>query len=96
MSVATPNLPAAAGTSVTVEFWMYWDGGGNEMPFSFGGENLWLADGDIGFNTANGDLWGTSSVGLANRWVHVVAVFANGNATQSQHRWRRRRQRPDN
>jgi hypothetical protein len=38
----------------------------------------------FGFNTDNSDLRGVSAAGLANAWVHVVAIFVNGasNATQ--------------
>ncbi len=32
-------------------------------------------------HTAVGDCWGITDAGLIGRWVHVVAVFANGQTT---------------
>ncbi len=88
VKVNTPNLPTSHGSDVTVEFWMYWDGSSySAMPFGWSGYGLWLAggpNGSFGFNTGNGDLYGISASGLANRWVHVVAIFHNGDATRSQ------------
>jgi hypothetical protein len=76
------NLPVAgnlaAGAKTTVSFWMYWDGTNSVMPIGWLRHDLWLTSGNFGFNTGNGDLFGVSSAGLANRWVHVVAEFTNG------------------
>src|ERR1019366_5491825 len=85
VSLSTPGLPTSSGSNVTVEFWMDWNGSSaSTMPFGFGGYDLWLANGHLGFNTLNSDLYGTSVSGLANRWVQVTAVFHNGDATQSK------------
>jgi hypothetical protein len=85
VSLSTPGLPTSSGSNVTVEFWMDWNGSSaSTMPFGFGGYDLWLANGNLGFNTLNSDLYGTSVSGLANRWVQVTAVFHNGDATQSK------------
>lgn len=84
--VALTDLPAptTAGGKMTVEFWMKWDGTNNVMPFGFRQYGLWLFSGSFGFNTASSDIRGIASTGLANRWVHVVGVFTNGDVTQNQ------------
>ncbi|MGE6228452.1 LamG domain-containing protein [Paenibacillus chitinolyticus] len=77
----------ADGAKNTVEFWMNWDGTENIIPFSWnGGYDLWFDNGHFGFNTGNADLYGISSAGLKNKWVHVAAVFYNGvpDATNSE------------
>ena len=85
--ISMPNIDLAAGARNTVEFWMYWrgddlgPGGDGRMPFGFGTQyDLYLMQGSFGFNTGVSDIWGISSAGLANRWVHVAAVFTNGDA----------------
>lgn len=82
------NLPVAANTTAgaktTVSFWMYWDGTDSVMPIGWQRHDIWIMEGNIGFNTGAGDLYGTSSTGLANRWVHVVAEFTNGSVTTNK------------
>ena len=40
---------------------------------------------NFGFNSPNGDLYGIPNVAaLAGRWVHVAAVFHNGDVTGSK------------
>lgn len=63
----------------TVEFWMYWKGVSTQMPFGFDSYDLYFVNGHFGFNTANADLFGISSTGLVNTWIHVAAIFNNGN-----------------
>ncbi len=74
----------AAGAYNTVEFWMYWTGTNNQMPFGFNAYDLYFASQGFGFNTGAGDVWGISTAGLANRWVHVAAAFYNGDAKKSR------------
>jgi hypothetical protein len=78
------EVDTSSGTDAktTVAFWMYWRGGGTQMPFAFNSYDLFLWGGYFGFNTYNSDLYGINDTGLANTWVHVVAVFNNGSATQ--------------
>lgn len=85
-SISLTGLPVntASGTEVTVEFWMKWDGTNSVMPFGFESYDLWLNDGYIGFNSANGDLYGVSSSGLASGWHHIAAIFHNGDVTGSR------------
>ena len=44
-----------------------------------------MLNGDIGFNTAQGDLFGTDASELSDgEWHHVVGVFTNGDVSQNQ------------
>ncbi|MDV6031969.1 MAG: hypothetical protein F9B45_18140 [Phycisphaera sp. RhM] len=83
-----PQLDTADGASNSVSLWMKWDGSeinGRPMVFGFAdGYDLILRDGFFGFNTNNGDVYGAESSGFADRWVHVGAVFVNGDADQNQ------------
>lgn len=82
------TLPVAANTTAgaktTVSFWMYWNGANSVMPVGWFRHDLWLVSGHFGFNTANSDVFGISSAGLANRWAHVSAVFNNGSVTSNK------------
>ncbi|MEM4134656.1 MAG: LamG-like jellyroll fold domain-containing protein, partial [Candidatus Micrarchaeia archaeon] len=73
------NVDTSPGAKTTVAFWMYWNGFNSRMPFGWNRHDLWLNDGYFGFNTSGGDLYGISSSGLQNNWVHVVAIFTNNN-----------------
>ncbi|MCY9593325.1 hypothetical protein PC41400_28180 [Paenibacillus chitinolyticus] len=67
----------------TVEFWMFWDDTNTVMPFAWNTRyDLYFADGYFGFNTFNSDLLGIPSLPLKNRWVHVSAIFKNGDVTK--------------
>ncbi|MFH1495906.1 MAG: DUF6701 domain-containing protein [Pseudomonadota bacterium] len=77
-------VSTAAGAKTSVAFWMYWDGTDSVMPIGWHLHDLWLQGGSFGFNTANSDIYGISSAGLANGWHHVVAVFTNGSVTSNQ------------
>ena len=80
-AISIPGLPVntSAGAKTSVAFWMYWDGTNGIMPVGWLRHDLWLTGGHFGFNTANSDVYGISSAGLANGWHHVVAIFTNGN-----------------
>jgi hypothetical protein len=94
VALDVPAIDTTAGASVSVAFWFNWTGayyqpGGWTMLVNFTQINLLLDDlgsppNTIGFNTNNGDNWGVSNVGFANRWVHAVAIFFNGSSDQSQ------------
>ncbi|MBU1982618.1 MAG: DUF11 domain-containing protein [Gammaproteobacteria bacterium] len=83
---AISGLPVSTGlgSKTSVAFWMYWDGTNNVMPIGWNQHDLWLQGGYFGFNTANSDIYGISSAGLANGWHHVVAVFTNGSVDTNQ------------
>lgn len=73
------DVNTAAGAHNTVEFWMYWRGTSGQMPFGWNqAYDLWITGACFGFNTGEGNVFGTSNAGLANGWHHVAAVFYNG------------------
>lgn len=85
ISLAALAPSTNAGDQTTVEFWMNWNGNHNQMPFGFANYDLYFRwDGRFGFNGACGDNWGIPSTGLAKRWVHVAAVFTNGNTAANK------------
>lgn len=79
-SIEIDDLPLSTvqGEKTTVTFWMNWDGTTNTMPLGWNGHDIWLYGGSIGFNTWSNDIYGTSSTGLANTWVHIAVEFTNG------------------
>jgi cytoskeletal protein CcmA (bactofilin family) len=80
------NLPVstANGAKTSVSFWMFWDGANVvKIPIGWNRYDL-VVDGTLAFDTWNADRFGVSSNGLANRWVHIVAVFTNGNVSQNE------------
>ncbi len=74
----------SSASTTTVSFWMDWDGGNNEIPIAFSGQDLYLDNGYFGFNGVGGTVYGTSSAGLENSWHLVTAVFVDGNGTNDQ------------
>jgi|GEM_PF-1541165 len=73
------NVNTSAGAKNTVSFWMKWNGVNTKMPFSWNSKyDLYFNSSCFGFNTYQANVFGISSTGLANTWVHVVAVFYNG------------------
>jgi hypothetical protein len=84
-SIPANSLNTTSGTANTVEFWMNWNGTQTEMAFDFNagsyGYDVFLNSGAIGFNTGNGDLYGSSSSGLASGWHLIDAVFNNGSTS---------------
>ena len=83
------NINTTSGEYNTVSFWMKWNGSDRQMPFSWGDSSdphfdLYLKNGYIGFNTGQSDILGVSSEGLANRWVHIVAMFCNDTTDNSK------------
>lgn len=81
------GLPLDATTNnvkTTVTFWMNWDGTNSTMPIGWDTHDIWIVSGSIGFNTGNGDVFGTSSAGLANGWHHIAVEFTNGSVTSNR------------
>ncbi|WP_411736382.1 LamG domain-containing protein [Paenibacillus sp. M2] len=76
--VDSTGVNRTAGAQNTVEFWMFWRGDDGQMPFGFDNYDIYLVSGSLGINTNNSDVIGIASSGLANKWVHVTAVFYNG------------------
>ena len=77
-------VSTTAGAKTTVSFWMYWDGSNSPVPVGWNNYVVELTSSYFGFNTANSDLYGTSSTSLPNGWHHVVAVFTNGSVTANK------------
>ena len=87
-ALQVPNLEVNtdADSHNTVSFWMKWDGSDNDQPIVFsGGQSLaFNNNGQIGFNTGDGGLMLTpAGLDMANRWVHITAVFVNAEPTST-------------
>jgi len=86
-SVLTDYIPVNTNTSEgnTVEQWIYWNGNFACMPFSWFDIKLdmWFQNNGFGINNGNSLLYGTSSAGLANNWIHYACFFPNNWSTRS-------------
>ena len=78
-----PTLNTGGGQYNTVTFWMYLRGSNGGFPFELGGYRLWVPGNNFGFNTGNSDIYGIPSSQLIDKWVHVGAVFYNGEYTNN-------------
>ena len=78
------NVDENPGGFNTVAFWVYWDGADGVIPFGFEWYDIIFLDGFFGFNTAGGDVYGMKSDSLKDKWVHVVAVFNNGDIEKNK------------
>jgi len=90
IAVSTLGLDATPGGVNTVTFWLFFRPPFVTMPFAFqalgalGTYDLWFeGDGCEGFNTGNGEVFGTGTTMLASHWIHVAAMFPNGVPTMS-------------
>jgi hypothetical protein len=65
----------------SVEMWMRWNGStSNGFPMEFSLYRLWFPSlTRFGFNRSDGDCYGFNPSSLSNVWVHLVALFYNGN-----------------
>ena len=73
------NLPFNNDTeSATVAFWAYWYGGNYQMPCGFKTYSLYILGNYLGFNTANGDVYGFNFKPYKHKWVHIIATFKKG------------------
>jgi len=79
------NLNADPGAQTTVSMWVQTDPAGNwEMLTASDRYDLVTLDGNIGFNTARGDLFGADASTLADgQWHQVVATFTNGDVSSN-------------
>ena len=65
-------------TTTTVEVWAKIGAGySGKMIFGWGNYDVWCGGGNLGYNTANADIYGitaatVSSLGLVNNWKHYV------------------------
>ncbi|MBC7386547.1 MAG: LamG domain-containing protein [Cryobacterium sp.] len=85
--LSAPGIDTSPNAVDTFSAWMNWDGtyGGSTFRMLFGFEryDLGMAQANtcFGFNTAGGDCRGIDATGLANRWIHVVAIFNHNDST---------------
>ncbi|WP_186785901.1 LamG domain-containing protein [Paenibacillus agilis] len=85
VSIVANSLNQAENGRTTVQFWMNWSGQSQQMPFSWGsGYDLYITSDVLGFNTFNGEVYGFNAVNIKNKWVHVTAIFNNGDITKSE------------
>ncbi|MDT8975075.1 LamG domain-containing protein [Paenibacillus sp. chi10] len=86
VAINAKGVSSANNAKTTVQFWMKWNGNQIEMPFSWANSmyDLYFNDRLFGFNTGNGDLYGTSSDSVVNKWVHVSAIFTNGDTYKNE------------
>ncbi len=77
------NLPSSFNTTITVDFWWRPNLTTNFMPMGFGVNDLFYNAGDFGFNTGNGDIWGSGSVLREGAWHYISAIFNYQNTTGS-------------
>ena len=74
---SAPNL----GTTTTVEMWCkIGTGYSGKMFMGWAYYDVWTNNGSIGYNTANGDVYGISqatvnSLGIVNDWAHYIFEF---------------------
>ena len=96
ITIPLPSIDTAQGDAVSIAFWMQWNGvlyAGNNGEWTkvvlFQSPEYALTyvasqnGPSLGYNTGAGDLWGLGAAGLGSKWIHVVAVFANGASNES-------------
>ena len=85
VKVSDLALNGEAGAQTTVSMWIQANPeGGWEMLVASDRYDMVMLNGDIGFNTAGGDLFGTDASELADgEWHQIVGVFTNGDVTQN-------------
>jgi hypothetical protein len=90
VDIAGLTVPTTTGSAVTVAGWFERPGmPPNDVLFDFpppdlGNEyDIWLINGSLCFNTANGECWGLAGA-FTDRWVHVAAIFHNDIETASE------------
>ncbi len=69
---------------IVTEFYFYWTGQYNVVPFSFEKYGLIFYREYFGFTTGNNDVFGISALGLEKKWHHVYAVFNINDINQNK------------
>ncbi len=84
-AVRMTGLPVntTASTRNSVSFWMYWTSSAYGVAVGWNAYDLYLSGSTFGFNSYAGDWYYTTIAGAA-RWIHVVAIFTNGNESLSE------------
>ena len=83
---------ADPGNQATTEFWIKMDlsSGANKMMCAWKYYSIYNQNGNLGFNTGNGDIYGLSSsdistLGISNNWMHLV-LFWNSNISYTNNK----------
>lgn len=79
-----PLVTTDKPNTVAVEFWFWWTGRYNVMPFGFNNYGLFFYKEYFGFTTGNNDVYGISALGLEKKWIHVHAIFDKTNINNNQ------------
>ncbi len=84
-AVSVTGLPVntSAGGRNTVGFWLYWVPWVGGVVAGWNKYDLYQSGSILGFNSFAGDLY-YASISGSSRWIHVVAVFSNGNESLSE------------
>ena len=77
---ATFTAPISSVATITVEMWVKTTSLNDSFYFGFNFYDVWTSGGALGFNTANGDLYGipasqVSTLGVVGNWKHLVFVM---------------------
>jgi hypothetical protein len=86
------SAPIGSATKITVEVWARLNAGFAEtMLFGWNQYSVWMRGGSLGFNTANGDVYGISMtsvllLGLQGKWAHYVFEMNSTNASYTNNK----------
>lgn len=91
-SYANFNANIGSTNAVTVEMWVKTNSlnaPNGAMYFGFNKYDVWTANGQVGYNTAGGDLYGISSsrvtnLGIEGAWKHLVFVMNAASNTNNK------------
>ena len=85
------NFAANIGSTnvVTVEMWVKTNAATNGMYFGFNAYDAWTNSGNLGYNTANSDLYGFNStqvdyLDIVGNWRHLVFVMYANSLTKNK------------
>lgn len=88
-SYAYFNANIGTTNVVTVEMWVKTNAATNGMYFGFNSYDAWSNAGNLGYNTANSDLYGFNStqvdyLGIVGNWRHLVFVMYAGSNSKNK------------
>lgn len=87
VSVPTLPLDPTTGDSNSFSLWYYRTSQSLDDVLIFAPSSprydIWLVNESLCFNNGSGNCWGLGGPSLFDRWVHLVAIFANGTMSAS-------------
>lgn len=87
VSASTLPLDPSTGGSNSFALWYYRSSQSLDDVLIFAPSSprydIWLVNESLCFNNGSGNCWGLSGPSLFDRWVHLVAIFANGTMSAS-------------